>query len=156
MAILRWRSPFYESLKEFRELDRLQDEVNRLYERFFGRRPFSERADVFPAINVSEDRENLYVFVEIPGVEAKNVDITVEEETLTIKGIRRIEPGHEGVSYHRRERKGGEFNRKITLPTRVVNEKAKADGVLTIVLPKAEEVKPKTVEIKVQRGGEHD
>jgi HSP20 family protein len=159
MAILRWRGPFYESLKEFRELDHLQDEVNRLYESFFGRRPFSERPDVFPAINVSEDHDNLYVSAELPGVEAKDVDITVEEDSLTIKGVRRVEPDYEGVSYHRREREGGGFNRKISLQTRIVTEKVKAemkDGVLTVVMPKAEDVKPTTIDIKVQKGEEHD
>jgi HSP20 family protein len=140
-------------LKEFRELGRLQDEVNRLYENFFGRRSFSDRADVFPAVNVSEDRDNLYVSAELPGVGANEVDITVEEDSLTIRGARKVEPDNEGVSYHRREREGGGFNRKITLPTRIVTEKVEAetkDGILTVIMPKAEEVKPKTIEIKVQ------
>ena len=153
MAIFRWRGPFYEDLKEFRELGRLQDEVNRLYESFFGRRPFSDRPDVFPAVNISEDRDNLYVSAELPGVGAKDVDITVEEDSLTIRGVRRVEVDNEGMSYHRREREGGGFNRKIKLPTRIVTEKVKAgtkDGVLMVIMPKAEEVKPKTIEIKVQ------
>ena len=153
MAIFRWRGPFYENLKEFKELGRLQDEVNRLYESFFGSRPFSDRPDVFPAVNVSEDRDNLYVSAELPGVGAQDVDITVEEDSLTIRGARRVEADNEGVSYHRREREGGGFNRKITLPTRIVMEKVKAEtknGVLMVIMPKAEEVKPKTIEIKVQ------
>jgi len=153
MALFRWRGPFYENLRGFRELDRLQEEVNRLYENFYGRRPFSDSADVFPAVNVSEDRDNLYVTAELPGVGAKEVDITVEEDSLTIRGIRKVEPGFEGVSYHRREREGGSFNRKLTLPTRIVTEKVEAetkDGILTVTMPKAEEVKPKTIEIKVQ------
>ena len=153
MAIFRWRSPFYENLKEFRELDRLQDEVNRLYENFFGKSPYSDRTNVFPAVNVSEDRENLYISAELPGVDAKDIDITAEEDGLTIKGTRKLETGNEEASYHRREREGGSFNRKINLPTRIVTEKVTAEtknGILTVVLPKAEEVKPKTVEIKVQ------
>ena len=92
-------------------------------------------------------------------MEAKDVDVTVEEDSLTIKGVRRVESGYEGVSYHRREREGGGFNRKVSLQTRIVTEKVKAetkDGVLTIVMPKAEEVKPKTIDIKVQKGEEHD
>ena len=153
MAIFRWRSPFYENLKEFRELDRLQDEVNRLYENFFGKSPYSERTDVFPAINVFEDRENLYVSAELPGVDAKDINITAEEDGLTIKGTRKLEMGNEEASYHRREREGGSFNRKINLPTRIITEKVTAEaknGILTVVLPKAVEVKPKTIEIKVQ------
>ena len=153
MAIFRWRSPFYENLKEFRELDRLQDEVNRLYENFFGKSPYSDRTNVFPAVNVSEDRENLYVSAELPGVDAKDINITAEEDGLTIRGTRTLEAGNEGASYHRREREGGSFNRKINLPTRIITEKVTAEtknGILTVVLPKAEEVKPKTIEIKVQ------
>jgi HSP20 family protein len=73
--------------------------------------------------------------------------------------VRRVEPDYEGVSYHRREREGGGFNRKISLQTRIVTEKVKAemkDGVLTVVMPKAEDVKPTTIDIKVQKGEEHD
>ena len=153
MAIFRWRSPFYENLKEFRELDRLQDEVNRLYENFFGKSPYSERRDVFPAINVSEDGENVYISAELPGVDAKDINITAEEDGLTIKGTRILEAGNKEASYHRREREGGSFNRKINLPTRVITEKVTAEtknGILTVILPKAEEMKPKTIEIKVQ------
>ena len=147
MATFRWRSPFYENLKEFMELDRLQDEVNRLYESFFGKSPYRERSDVFPAINVSEDRENLYVSAELPGVDAKDINITAEEDGL------RLETDNQEASYHRREREGGSFNRKINLPTRIITEKVTAEtknGILTVVLPKAKETKPKTVEIKVQ------
>ena len=153
MATFRWRSPFYENLKEFMELDRLQDEVNRLYESFFGKSPYRERSDVFPAINVSEDRENLYVSAELPGVDAKDINITAEEDGLTIKGTRKLETDNQEASYHRREREGGSFNRKINLPTRIITEKVTAEtknGILTVVLPKAKETKPKTVEIKVQ------
>ena len=151
MATFRWRSPFYENLKEFRELDRLQEEVNRLYENFFGKSPYRERTDVFPSINISEDRETLYVSAELPGVDAKDVHITAEEDGLTIKGTRKLEAADQEASYHRREREGGSFNRKINLPTRIITEKVTAEtknGILTIVLPKAEEMKPKMVEIK--------
>jgi HSP20 family protein len=153
MATFRWRSPFYENLKEFRELDRLQEEVNRLYENFFGKSPYRERTDVFPSINISEDRENLHVSAELPGVDAKDVHITAEEDGLTIKGTRKLEAADQEASYHRREREGGSFNRKINLPTRIIPEKVTAEtknGILTIVLPKAEEMKPKTVEIKAR------
>ena len=159
MAIFRWRSPFYENLKEFRELDRLQEEVNKLYENFFGKNPYSERRNVFPAINVAEDRENLYVTAELPGVDAKEINITAEEDGLTIKGTRRLEQDNEEKSYHRREREGGSFNRKINLPKRVMTEKVTAEtknGILTVILPKAEEAKPKMIDIKVQWGGEND
>jgi len=153
MAVIRWRGPFHEQFKEFRELNRLQDEVNRLYDSFFGKSQFSSRADVFPAVNVSEDHDNIYASAELPGVGPDDVIVTIEEQSLTIKGKRKIEPESEGVSYHRREREGGDFNRKINLPTRIATDKVYAEtkeGILTIVMPKADEVKPKSIDIKVQ------
>ena len=153
MTVFRWRDPFYEQFKGFRELSRIQDEVNRLYESLFGRGPMGARAGVFPAINISEDAENLYLSAELPGVESADMDITVEEESLIIKGSRKIPPEGEEVSYHRREREGGDFNRKISLPTRIDPEAVSAetmDGILKIVMPKAAEVKPRTIEINVQ------
>ncbi|MGD2125833.1 MAG: Hsp20/alpha crystallin family protein [Desulfobacteraceae bacterium] len=153
MAIFRWRGPFYEQFREFKELNRLQDEVNRLYESFFGKRPYGAKPHLFPGVNVWEDDHMIYVTAELPGVEAKDVDITVEEESLAIKGVRKIAPEAEAVSYHRKEREEGAFNRKISLPVRIAADKAHAeskDGVLMVVMPKAEEVRPRKVEIKVE------
>ena len=153
MAVFRWRSPFYENFREFGELNRLQDEVNRLYETFFGKKPTRPRAEVFPPVNISEDRDTIYAKAELPGVGPEDIDITVDEESLTLKGNRKIEADREGISYHRREREGGAFNRKVSLPTRIITDKVHAetkDGILTVAMPKAEEVKPKTIEIKVQ------
>ncbi len=152
--VIRSRDPFFDApFRAVKELSRIQDEVNRLFESYFGGRPFASRAGVFPAVNVYEDNDNVYATAELPGVEAKDIDITVEQESLVIKGVRGIEPEGEGVSLHRREREEGAFNRKISLPTRIEAEKVHAetkDGILSIVLPKAEEVKPKKIEIKVQ------
>jgi len=153
MAVIRWRGPFREQFSEFRDLNRLQDEVNRLYDSFFGKSHFSNRTNVFPASNVSEDHDNIYASAELPGVGPDDVNITVEEQSLSIKGARKIEREGEGLSYHRREREGGDFNRKINLPTRVATDKVYAEtkeGILTIVMPKADEVKPKTIDIKVR------
>lgn len=152
--VIKLRDPFLDApFRAVRELSRLQDEVNRLFESHFGRRAVASRTGVFPAVNVSEDHDNVYAIAELPGVEAKDIDITVEEDSVIIKGVRKIEPVGEEVSYHRREREEGAFNRKISLPTRITAEKVSAettDGVLTVVLPKAEEVKPRKIEIKVK------
>jgi HSP20 family protein len=150
MAIFRWRDPFESNV--FRDLGRLQEEMNTLFERFAGRRSLLSSAGVFPSVNVSQDNDNIYVTAELPGIKAKEIDITIEDDSLSIKGERRLEPEKAGVSYHRRERESGAFNRSITLPTRVEADKVTAnskDGVLDIVLPKAEEVKPKKIDIKV-------
>ncbi len=150
MAILRWRDPFESNL--FKELGRLQEEMNSLFNRFVGRRSLLSTAGVFPPVNVSHDHDNIYVTAEIPGVPAESLDITVEDDTLVIRGERRPEPEAEKVSYHRREREMGAFSRSITLPARVAADKTTAsvkDGVLKLVLPKAEDVKPKRVDIQV-------
>jgi HSP20 family protein len=151
MAILRWRDPF--ETTAFTELNRLQEEMNILFDRFFGEQRTPVRnAGVFPAVNVAQDADNVYITAELPGISGKDLDITVEEETVLIKGERRAEPEGDDVSYHRRERGEGKFSRTVTLPTRVVAESAAAetrDGILKLILPKAEEVKPKKIEIKV-------
>lgn len=150
MALLRWRDPFERTALS--ELNRLQEEMNMLFDRFFGRRSLLSDTGVFPAVNVAEDDDNLYITAELPGINPQDIDLTVEEESVVIKGERKLEEEGEEVSYHRREREGGSFSRTITLPTRVVAEKASAeakDGVLTLKLPKAEEAKPKKIEIKL-------
>ena len=150
MVLLRWRDPFERTALS--ELNKLQEEMNMLFERFFGRRPLTPSTGVFPPINVSEDDDNVYLTAELPGISPDQIDITVEEESVTIKGERKAEPESSEVSYHRKEREEGEFSRTITLPTRIQADKVTAeakDGILSLVLPKAEEVKPKKIEIKV-------
>lgn len=150
MAVLRWRDPFESNL--FRELGRFQEEMNTLFNRFVGRRSLLSTAGVFPPVNVSHDHDNIYVTAELPGVPPETLDITVEDDTLVIRGERKPEPEAEKVSYHRREREMGAFSRSISLPTRVAAEKTTAstkDGVLKLVLPKVEEVKPRKVDIQV-------
>lgn len=152
--VIRLRDPFFDGpFKAVRDLSKLQEEVNRLFESHFGRRPFSSRARVFPAINVAEDDDNVYATAELPGVGADEIEITVEEDSLVIKGVREIKTEREEVSYHRREREEGAFNRKVTLPTRIAADKVHAEtknGVLRVVLPKAEEVKPRKIAIKIR------
>jgi len=151
MAILRWRDPF--ETTAFTELNRLQGEMNMLFDRFFGERTPVRNAGVFPAVNVTQDDDNVYITAELPGIAGRDLDITVEEDTVLIRGERKAEPEGEDVSYHRRERGEGKFSRTVTLPTRILADGATAetkDGILRLTLPKAEEVKPKKIEIKVE------
>ena len=150
MAILRWRDPFESGL--FGGFDQLHQEVNSLFSRFSGRRSGMPGTGVFPPINVSHDADNVYVSAELPGIAAADIDITVEEDTLVIKGERKPGAAKEGTSFHRREREAGTFSRSISLPTRVATDKVGAEannGILRVTLPKAEEVKPKKIDIKV-------
>lgn len=153
MAIYRLRNPYYEQFRDLLEMNRVQDEVNRLYENFFGRRPITRKAKVFPAVNVSEDNDHLYIMAELPGVEPDDVDVTAEENSLILKGVRRIPGEGDDVSYHRREREEGSFNRKVTLPVRIVPQKVEAvtkNGILKVILPKADEVKSRKIEITIK------
>lgn len=107
-------------------------------------------AGVFPLTNVTEDADNFYVYAELPGMDPADINISITGKTLSLSGERKIDP-EEGASYHRKERKGGQFNRTITLKTNVDAAKVEANfvhGVLTVVLPKAEEAKPRQIAVK--------
>lgn len=105
---------------------------------------------VFPAMNVWEDERNLLVEAELPGLKLDDIEIMVQGDELTLKGERKTEDG-DGVSFHRRERGCGAFQRILRLPTRVEVDKVHAslrDGILTITLPKAEDVLPRRITVK--------
>jgi len=139
-----WRSPFDELERMRRELDRLSGD-------FTGSVFRLSTAGVFPLVNVTEDQNNYYVRAELPGVKTAELDISVTGETLTLSGERKLPEESEKASYHRREREAGSFSRVISLPGRLDVDKVKAhaeDGVLTVVLPKAESAKPRQIAVK--------
>jgi HSP20 family protein len=138
------RIPFDELERRRRELDRLSGD----YTGSVFRLP---TAGVFPLVNVTEDPDNYYVRAELPGVKTDELDISVTGETLTLSGERKLREESEKASYHRREREAGSFSRVISLPARLEVDKVKAraeDGVLTVVLPKAESAKPRQIAVK--------
>ncbi|MFH0811076.1 MAG: Hsp20/alpha crystallin family protein [Pseudomonadota bacterium] len=149
MAIIRWtKRPF--GSNPFAELDRLQNELNRLFQAVWGPEEGRRPAGVFPPVNISEDSDNVYIRAEMPGVTPRDVDLAVAYETVTLSGKRGTEQP-EKVTYHRRERESGAFQRVITLPTRVKPGAVRAtatDGILLVTLPKAEEVKPKRIAVE--------
>jgi len=152
MALINWLGQ-ESALSQF---ERAQRDFNRLLT-FFG--PWSTSslwstagAGVYPPINVYDDNESYVVRAELPGVDPKDIDISVANNTLTIKGKRETNVKGENVSYHRRERNFGEFRRAFTLPDQVDSGKVMAhakDGILEIRLPRAEQAKPRQVEVKV-------
>jgi HSP20 family protein len=150
MAIVRW----YERPASARPLGLMEQwkrEMDRLFTDFTGRTVSSSRSGVFPHLNVSEDSEKLYVSSELPGMEADDVEISVEGDTLTLRGERKLTEAGEGVSYHRREREGGRFRRIVTLPVRIDPNGVEAtfkNGVLQIVLPKAGEARARQIKVK--------
>ncbi|MBW1980703.1 MAG: Hsp20/alpha crystallin family protein [Deltaproteobacteria bacterium] len=151
MAVVRWRPGLFGWQKDpFAEMERLQREISRLFESFSGTQRVST-AGVFPAINVSEDSENLYVRAELPGVSPEDIEITTQDNNLIIKGERKIAAEGEDVCYHRREREAGRFQRITSLPSKIDSSRVTAvckNGVLTVTLPKAIEAKPRQIEVK--------
>ena len=155
MAMERWR-PFgsVERWDPFRGLGDIQTEVNRLFDNWSGRSGASAGERMWlPAIDVHETKDEFVLALDIPGVSEKDVSISITGDLLTVKGERRFErEGGEGTgnTYHRVERLYGKFERSVQLPTMVQTDKVKAsyrEGVLTVKLPKAEEVKPREIKI---------
>ena len=139
-----WRSPFD-------ELERMRMELDRRAGDYPGSVFRLPPAGVFPLVNVTEDQDNYYVRAELPGVKTDELGISVTGDTLTLSGERKLPAESEKASYHRREREAGSFSRVISLPTRLDVDKVKAlaeDGVLTVVLPKAESAKPRQIAVK--------
>lgn len=132
------------------ELEKMRHEMGMMWPRVLQNTPSTPGASVYPALNISEDAQNIHVRAEIPGAKTDELEIFLEGDTLTIKGERRESPADK-VSYHRQEISYGRFNRAVTMPTRVDASKVKAaskNGVLTITLPKAEEAKPRRIAIE--------
>lgn len=133
-----------------REMDEMREEMERFFGPLTGRRS-PRTAGVFPALNVVENDHALLVRTELPGVEVSDLDITVENDTLTIAGSRSMTAEDEGVSYHRRERQFGTFRRSLSLPVRVDAGQVTAsyrNGILTVELPKAAEARPRKIAIE--------
>lgn len=137
-----------------REVDRFRDEIDKMFRDFFTRSPFSrahEGGDWLPAIDMSESEKEIVVNAEIPGMDGKDIDISLNGRVLTIKGERKQEKEGKEKNYHFLERRYGTFSRSFELPADVDSEKIKAsykDGVLKINLPKTTQQTIKRIEVK--------
>ena len=139
-------------LDPLRELEQLQRRMDRLFQNAFGLERSPWQVGVYPLVNISEDRDHLYVRAELPGVKAESLEITVQDSSLILRGERKIPTEEKQVNYHRREREAGFFRRVVALPARIQADKVEAtckDGILTIKLAKPEEVKPRKIQVKV-------
>lgn len=148
--IIRRMPSFPSWTTSFSELEAARRQMERLFSSLSGW-VGPGTAGVYPAINVTEDAESLYVRAELPGVKADDLDIRVEDNTISIGGERKIVEEDKNVRYHRREREGGIFKRAFELPVRVDADKVMAkyvDGILTVVLPKEEAAKPKQIPVQ--------
>lgn len=141
----------------FRNMTTLQEQVNRLFENRFqtGREDNSALTAWAPAVDIYETENELVLKADIPDVNEKDIDIQVENNTLTIRGERKFEEKAKEDNYLRVERTYGSFSRSFSLPNTVDTEAVKAeykDGVLTVELPKRPESKPKQVKVNVASG----
>ena len=112
-----------------------------------GNRPWS------PAVDIFETANELVFKADVPDVEQKNIDVRIENQTLTIEGERKFEPQNENQGYHRIERNYGHFSRSFAVPQTFDTEQIKAhyqNGVLTVTLPKKEAAKPKQIKIEMK------
>jgi len=154
MNIVRWNTPQSSTWPSFGGLSSLRSEIDRLFEA-----PLSElqRASQFfsgaaPAVDVYEDKENFVVKAELPGMKKEDIEVTMRDGMLSISGERKSEEKVEKGEVYRSERFFGRFQRTVALPSTVDAAKIKAqykDGVLTVTLPKAEEAKPKHIDVQV-------
>ena len=153
MRLERWR-PFGESQSRWEGVTDMQQEMNRLFDSFFGRPGTMMTGDRLwlPLVDMFETKDDLHVTFEVPGVREKEVKVSITGDLLTVKGERTWDKEQADGSYHRLERVYGKFERSVALPVPVQADKVKAtyrDGVLDIRLPKAEEVKPKEIKIDI-------
>jgi HSP20 family protein len=134
-----------------RNVASLHDEMERLFRQSLGERGSASPAGAFsPALDVEEDTDGFTLHVELPGVAAEDVEVSLEENVLTISGERRFYDAKEADGFRRIERHFGRFHRAVRLPDRVDAERVEAgyrDGMLRIRVPKAEEAKPRRIEV---------
>ena len=139
------------------ELSRLRREVDRLWEDFFGLKGWGLRpweGEWAPAMDVSETADKVVAKAEVPGIDPKDLNISLTGDVLTIKGEKKSEREETKENYHLVERSYGSFSRSLTLPAAVDADKIDAKyekGVLTITCPKKEVVKPKAIQIKAAK-----
>jgi HSP20 family protein len=151
-SLIRFQRPEMAMWPGFGRLTDLRDEVDRLFEA-----PIAELARSSqilsgwtPALDLYEDRDNLYVRIELPGMRKEDLELSLHDGSLSISGERKNEERFSEAEVYRAERFFGRFQRTVTLPTAVAADKVKAqytDGILTVTLPKTEEAKPKHIEL---------
>ena len=136
-----------------REMMTLREAMDRLFDDAFTRPLSSSGGSVVPAIDLYQNDVDVVVKAALPGLKAEDVQISITADVLTLRGEFKKETERKETTYHIREQGYGSFERAVMLPTDVQSDKAKAEfenGVLTVTLPKAETVKPKTISIKAK------
>ena len=144
--LVKWQNPA-RSLFNFNDVDNVFDD-------FFNRNPFnSTDMEISPRINVEENDNEWLISAELPGVAKEDVKVNYQDNVLTISGEKKFENEDKNKNYHRVERSYGKFSRSFTINSTILADKIDAnykDGILTISMPKAEEAKPKLIDVKVK------
>ena len=153
-SLIRWQHPELAAWRSLGGLSGLRDEIDRLFELPLSE--FTRTSQLLSgwtvALDVYEDANNVYVKAELPGMTKEDIDLSLHDGCLSISGERKSETSHEVAETYRAERFYGRFQRTVTLPTPVAVDKVKAqykDGILTVTLPKAEEAKPKHIDVNL-------
>jgi len=152
MTLITWRPR--REWDPFAVMERLQDQINRAFNTSLGEWPgVSGWGTAFPSVDVYHDKDNVIVTAEVPGLERKDVDLSITGSTIALKGEKKQERETKEEDYQRVERSYGSFQRVIDLPCEVDAAKATAkleNGLLTVTLPKSEAHKPKQISIDVK------
>ena len=146
MAITRW--------DPFREVVALQNRVNSLFRDFNEGESSMTASNFIPAADIYEDEKNIVLKLEVPGIPEKDLDVRVENNTLIVKGERKLEKEEKEENFHRIERRYGSFFRAFTLPTSVETENIDAsyeNGVLKLELKKKPEAQPKQIKVNINK-----
>lgn len=156
MAMVPWR-PKEEWWDQFMDLERIQNEMNRLFNLSLSR---GGERDTWlldrvwgPAVDIYDSKDNVLVKADIPGLSKEDIDVTVDGDTLVIKGEKKQEKEVKEKEYIRTERFYGNFHRAIRLPSEIQADKVEAtykNGVLELVLPKSEKAKPKQIKLDIK------
>ena len=150
MALVRW--------EPFQDLLAIQERMNRLFDETLQRTRSRDEEDISaglwaPPVDIYETENEIVLKAELPEIDQKDIEIKVEDSTLTIRGERKFEQETKKENYHRIERAYGKFSRSFSLPNTIDQEKIKAsykDGILKLVMPKREEKKPKQITVEVK------
>jgi HSP20 family protein len=152
MSLIRYQTPSLSNWPSFDRLATLRDEMDRLFDFSYPSRDSGLFSGWSPALDVYDDKDSYQVSVELPGMKKEDIDISMQDGVLTVSGERKHERENKEGQTFRSERYFGKFQRSITLPSGVETAKVTAtykEGVLLITLPKAEEAKPRQIEVKV-------
>ena len=152
MSIVKWQRPLLTTWPGFGGLSDLSAEIDRLFESPLAglTRTSQLSSDWTPALDVHENKESYVVKAELPGMKKEDIEVSLNDGALSISGERKSETRQESAEVHRAERFFGRFQRTVSLPTAVAADKVNAaykDGILTVTLPKAEEAKPKQIDV---------